>query len=309
MAHSARLQPHPKRVHRRPRATNSRKQEPSVGQVVTLGAWAASATLLFILLDAELRLTDSPHLSAVWHAVPVVGGVAVFSYLERLRDWCLRHCAKRKVKVAAGLTFAALVALTVVKFPVVLMIQPGSRIVVDKAFQPLEPGTTSQTLYLTGLTSHQIAVTEIGPEGDVYSDTIDVSPADMLRLLGGWRRAEVDDFRVGSSRKLSVDTGGAARFVYVSGTAFPEFYLRGIKSVAAVKRNGDTTTVAFQLDGGGGMSPPVRVPMGTYTVRVDSLPCPVSLGRRDSVVTFGFKDESIDFLSGCPLTSEARADQ
>lgn len=279
-----------------------------MGQVITLAAFAASGTLLFMLFDAELRLTNSPHLAAIWHAVPVIGGVAVFSYLERLRAWCLERCAKRSVKVLAAIILGAFVAMTVVKFPLTLTIQPRSRIVVDKTFRPLKPGTTSQTIHLTGLTSHQIAVTEMGSEGDLYSDTIDVSPVDMLTLLGRLKRSGIDDFRIVSSRNLFVDTGGAAHFVYVSGTTFPKFYLRGIRSVADVKRRGDTTIVAFQLEGVDGMSSiPMRVPMGTYRVTVDSLPCPSDRGRRDSVVTFGFQDQSIDFASGCSLPRRAKS--
>jgi hypothetical protein len=88
-----------------------------------------------------------------------------------------------------------------------------------------------------------------------------------------------------------------ARFLYIKGTGFPEFYLREIARDAHVSQKGDTTVVAFQLDARTGMSEYVRVPVGRFRVRVDSLPCPTA--PLETEVTFASADKTIDFTLPC----------
>jgi hypothetical protein len=265
--------------------------------MMTLAAFAASGGLLFILLDSQLRLTASPYLGAIWRAVPAIGGAAVLAYLETIRDRALTICANPAAKVFSVIILIAVLAATVATIPVWVTVRPGSRILVDGRYSPPTPGSSFQQLDLTGLTNHRITVSEKGPNGEVYSDEIDMGPLDVLVLWLRRQQPSSDKYRIGTSRRLSVDAGGAAHFVYVSGNDFPEFYLRGIRRDGSVTRRGDSSTVAFQLDPRTGMSPKVRVPVGRYRVRVDGLPCQGA--KDDSVVVFEQQDQRIDFAGAC----------
>jgi len=266
-------------------------------QVWTLAAYAATASLLFLLLDGQLQVSHSPQLQAIWRAVPAMGGVVVLSYLEAFRSSCLRVCGKWWVKVIGFGALAAVLAVSVGTFNLKVAVPPGSRVTVDDTYSPRVPGTDIQTIRVKGLGSHRIRVSEKGSDGEVYMDEIDISPTDMLRLWARTPTSLKDEYRVASSRRLSVNAGGAARFLFVSGRDFPEFYLRSIEREANVQRPGDTTIVTFQLLPENKLLPKVRVPIGKFRVAVDSLPC--TTAPRSAVITFGSHDETFDFAEAC----------
>ena len=265
-------------------------------RLATLLVFAAAGSLFFLFVDDAFHITHSAALLTLWHVIPAVGGVAILSYLDSLRDWCLRVCEKWWVQLSAVILLAIASGLTVISLPIPLTAIPGSRIIVDSVFKPATAGTSNQIVWLRGLAFHRIEVVE-KTENDEFLDTVEVGPWDIARLW--WNHgirpdSALDPYRLVTSRSFAVNGGGVARFVHVSGSDFPEFYLRNIERDAQVERTGDTTTVSFQLYPRPGMSEWMRVPAGEYRVWLDRSPCPDPAGDT-VIVKFGTEPTQINF--------------
>lgn len=203
---------------------------------------------------------------------------------------------KRVVQGLAVISLAAALGITVISLPVPLTVTPGSRIIVDSIFKPAKSRTASQVVWLRGLAFHRIEVVE-KTENDEFLDTVEVGPWDIARLWwnhGFHSGSSPDRYRLVTTRSFAVKSVGTARFVHVSGSDFPEFYLRNIERDAQVERTGDTTTVSFQLYPRPGMSEWMRVPAGEYRVWLDRSPCG-DAGADTRVVAFGTEPTQINF--------------
>ena len=270
--------------------------KPKIAPLATLLVFAAAGSLFFLFADDAFHITHSAALLSLWHIVPAVGGVAVLSYLDSLREWCLRVCEDWRVQVLAGFSLAVALGMTVISLPVPLTAIPGSRIIVDSVFKPATAGTSNQVVWMRGLAFHRVEVVE-KTENDEFSDTVEVGPADVVRLW--WKHgirpdSALDPYRLVTSRSFAVNGGGVARFVYVSGRDFPRFYLRNIERSAEVERSGNTATVSFQLYPRIGLSEFMPVPAGEYRVWLDRSPCPHP-GGDTVVMKFGAKPTQINF--------------
>lgn len=247
----------------------------SAWQVVTLTMLAIDATLLFVLADSQLRLSNSLIFNAIRTFVPTIGGVALVTYLEEIRNALVAWCRHWEMKLFAFTIAVFLIGATMWELPLHVVANPVAHITVDSVSQMLEPGTRLQRLFVRGLGPHRLVVTEERDNQKPVVETIDIGALDVWRSM----RAGRDTAR---NAHQSIEASGLVKTLeypqsrfFVATGHFPEMYLRRMRHVAWIDEE-DSSHVSIwfavhSADTAYGTARPL--PMGEFTLRLQPPPC------------------------------------
>jgi hypothetical protein len=250
------------------------KEHPNLAQVLTLAAMAIDVTLLYVLLDGQLRLSKSPVITIAQTVMPAIGGAALIAYLDESRRAVVAACRHWQVKIAAFGLVIVLGIVTIVPLSYYVHVPRGATVTVDSLVQMLRPDASLQRLVVHGLGTHHLVVSEHRKLGDV-SEEVAIGAIDVLRSM---QRAYAGANGEQPSIQLPVLVApyrfdGSTHLV-VTGR-FSELYLRSARKHAWVNDSiPERTSVWFPLPPGNGIAKAVQVPAGTwYHFRLYPTPC------------------------------------